>query len=84
MPHAAAANPTKTGTTRVVFFASNILEKSHNHKGWQNKHVRKFFSADGADERFREASLQTTLMMPEIFEYLCGADSTCYQRLDPL
>jgi len=43
MPHAAAANLTKTGTTRVVFFASNILEKSHNHKGWQNKHVRIFF-----------------------------------------
>jgi|SaaInl85LU_5_DNA_1037374.scaffolds.fasta_scaffold80131_1 hypothetical protein len=82
MPHAAAANLTKTGTTRVVFFASNILNESH--EGWQYKHVREFFSTDGADKRFREATLNTTLMDPEIFKYLCGAESVCYQELDPL
>ena len=47
LPHAAAANHTKVGTTRVVFFASKSRTKAGDtsasntrHKGWRYKRIK--------------------------------------------
>jgi hypothetical protein len=65
----------------VVFFASHVVDRTH--QGHDNPDVEAFFSPDGADKRFKEAQLQTSLMDPEIFPYLIGAETICYQRLEP-